>query len=563
MRRWEELSRRNFFKVSVSGVTLLVAGCASKGKFAAQNLEEEKATQDFIKAFGPIDRTIDFSKKQTFYSGDDNRRPHKILWDVEGYLKTKKVEIKEETNLVIVGGGASGLISAYQFRDFAPIVLEQAKRFGGNAKGESWKGLDYSIGSAYLDAPHKGTPMYDYFNEFNFHDLAVRRNDPDPVEVKGKLYRGFWEGEAEPELKAKYEKLHQLFEDLYYEKERPFPFIPSLKPEHLTSVKHYDQWTLKEFLHQHLDGIPPMLETALEHYCFSTYACSASEISAAAALNFLAQEMEPICVASGGNSKYAERVLSKLLDFFPKENLRTSSIVVRVKVEGESCFVYYEDEQGRLREIKAKSVIMSCPKFVAKHVLHGIEEERLEAIDSLQFRAYMTANLLLKKVPNEKFYDLFMVDSGKLTSKSVKKHANTMNATDIILANFSNPSVTDHSVLTFYRSFPYDGGRAELYEEGSYEKHKAAFERQIKKKILPLLGLKMSDIETLRLTLWGHALPLAEKGLYSSGVIDKIRKPFKDRVFFVEQDNWAYPSFQTGPTEVAILKKEILKFLEA
>ena len=228
MRRWEQVSRRNFLKLSASGVTLLASSCASDVKRSLD--QEESAKQlEFITKYGPIDRTIDFSKKQLRFSGDDNRRPHGILWDVEGYLKNKKIDIKEETNLVIVGGGASGLVSAYQFKEYAPIVLEQAKRFGGNAKGEAWNGLDYSIGSAYLDAPHKGTPMDYYFKEFGFHDVAVRRTDPDPVEVQGKLYRGFWEGEAEVEHKAKYEKLHHLFESMYYEKERPFPFIPSLK----------------------------------------------------------------------------------------------------------------------------------------------------------------------------------------------------------------------------------------------------------------------------------------------------------------------------------------------
>lgn len=562
MKRWEQLSRRDFFKLTSGGITLLAAGCSTK-KLAPQSAEEAQKVHEFVKAFGPIDRTVDFSKPQTTFGGDDNRRPHKILWDVDTYLAGKKVELKEEANVVIVGGGASGLISAYQFKEYQPIVLEQAKRFGGNAKGESWNGLDYSLGSAYLDFPHKGTPMDEYFKEFGFFELATRRNDPDPVELKGKLYRGFWDGETEKLDEAKYKKLHALFDKLYYEKGETFPLIPSLKPEHLEAVKHYDQWSLKEYLETYLEGIPPFLETALEHYCYSTYACSASEISAAAAFNFLAQEMEPICVASGGNSKYAERVLERLLDHVPKENLRASSIVVRVKVDGDASYVYYEDEQGRLREIKAKVVIMCCPKFVVKHILQGIEPDRLEAIDRLKFRSYMTANLLVKDVPEEKFYDLFMVDEGKMKSKDTETHSESMNATDVILANFSSPGVTDHSVLTFYRAFPYDGARANLYQKGSYEKYKAKFEKQIREDILPMLKLKQEDVIALRLTLWGHALPLSQKGFYKGGDHAILRRPFKEKVFFVEQDNWAYPSFQTGATDVALMKKDILSVLDA
>jgi protoporphyrinogen oxidase len=562
MKRWEELSRRDLFKITGGGLTLLIAGCSSSKKLAPQSPEESKKLNAFIKEFGPVDRTVDHSKPQTTFSGDDNRRPHQILWDVEGYLKNKKVEFKEETNVVIVGGGASGLISAYQFKEYQPIVLEQAKRFGGNAKGESWKGLDYALGSAYLDAPHKGTPMEYYFKEFGFNDLAVRRQDADPVEVNGKLYRGFWEGETEPALKAKYEKLHHLFESMNLEKERPFPFIPSLTNEHLESVKYYDQWSLHEFLTKYLEGIPQHLETALEHYCYSTYAATAKEISAAAALNFLAQEMEPICPAPGGNACYAERVLNRLLEYVPSENLRASSIVVRVKVEGDSSYVYYEDHKGQLHEIKAKAVIMCCPKFVVKNILQDIENDRLEAISNIKFRSYMTANLLLKKVPEEKFYDLFMVDEGKLKSKNPEKHSELMDATDIILANFASPEHKDYSVLTFYRAFPHDNARSELYKTGSYEKQKAKLERQINKKILPMLKLSKADVVGLRLTLWGHALPISYKGVYRSGDIDILRRPFKEKVFFVEQDNWSYPSFQTGATEVALLKKQIEQILD-
>jgi hypothetical protein len=51
---------------------------------------------------------------------------------------------------------------------------------------------------------------------------------------------------------------------------------------------------------------------------------------------------------------------------------------------------------------------------------------------------------------------------------------------------------------------------------------------------------------SLRISRWGHALPLAEKGLYNSGVLQRASAPIKDRIFFANQDNWANPCFETA-----------------
>jgi hypothetical protein len=60
---------------------------------------------------------------------------------------------------------------------------------------------------------------------------------------------------------------------------------------------------------------------------------------------------------------------------------------------------------------------------------------------------------------------------------------------------------------------------------------------------------------------WGHPLPVAATGLIAGGVVDRIRQPFRDRGFFVEQDNWALPAFETAATEALLWAPEIAKRL--
>lgn len=519
------------------------------------------ATDEFLKTYGPIDRTIGDTGTQFFY-GDNNARPHGILWNLPNYLSGRKQEGPiESANIVIIGGGMSGLFSAYQFKKFNPIIIEQAPRLGGNAKGQSWNGIDYSIGAAYLDSPHEGTPMYQYFKELGLRDVLVERKDSDPVESEGKLYYKFWEGEAEPVEVAKYKKMNDFFAALNEEKERSFPFIPSLDPDDLASVKYYDQWSLHALLSKVVGGkLPPKLETALEHYCWSTYACSAQELSAPAGLNFLAQEVNPILIGAGGNAKVGEKVLEALIKEVPSSNFRCNSIAMDIDVKADHVIVTYEDAGKKLRRIRAKTVVMCCPKFVAKKIMPGLEENRLAAINKLRYRSYMTANLLIRKKMDRRAYDVFMIGKGKTNMKDIRGAQDKINGTDFVMANFAEVDATSN-VLTFYRAFPFDGARAELHAPEAFSRYKKKFEDQITRDIIPLMGFEQKDIVDLRLALWGHALPLAATGIYRGNTIPTLRKPFRSRVFFVEQDNWAYPSTQTGATDVALMRNDILKFL--
>jgi hypothetical protein len=100
-----------------------------------------------------------------------------------------------------------------------------------------------------------------------------------------------------------------------------------------------------------------------------------------------------------------------------------------------------------------------------------------------------------------------------------------------------------------YRPMPYDGGRSELFASGAYEKFRAEFENQIRHDVLPVLKINPNELVDIRLTQWGHAIPLAQPGLLANEVCQRVRAPHKNRVFFVEQDNWALPAMETSSGE--------------
>jgi protoporphyrinogen oxidase len=193
-------------------------------------------------------------------------------------------------------------------------------------------------------------------------------------------------------------------------------------------------------------------------------------------------------------------------------------------------------------------VIMSCPKFVAAKLIDKLPSAKQAAIAELEYRAYVVANLLVNRPIKESDYDLYWLGAGNSDSNDVAAYAKNRGFTDIINANFSSPDPLK-TVLSFYQAFPYHGGRAELYAQDAYADMKAKISTQIKNEIYPFYQLSDQDIVDLRLTRWGHPLPLAAVGFLDRGVVDTLRMPIDDRIYFIEQDNWALPAIETVVAE--------------
>jgi protoporphyrinogen oxidase len=552
-----QFSRREVIAIALQSIgTLYVSGCVSP-----RAATKSQVSDSFLSSLSPIDRGIQVPGPGNEFLGDRFDRPHRILWNKSAYLAERGIPKEiEHTKLVVLGGGIAGMTSAYLHRHHQPILLEQAARFGGNAKGEQWNGVTYAMGSAYIDKPKAGTPMGKFFDELQLSDLVVERTSPDPVEWKGKLHAQFWDGITEPHHSKRYKRLHQFFAELRNLQEKGYPEIPCLTRSDRDSVDYWDQWTMHQVLSKRLGKLPSHLETLIEHYCWSTYGASSKELSAASALNFLANDSATICVAPGGNAGIAERVLMRSLDTIPKDCFRSGCLVVDVAVDESGVEVLYEDASGKLRRIRSQAAIFAAPKFVAARVIQDLEDSRLDAIRKIPYRAYLVANVLIQQPAKERFYDLYLTGDGRTNFARLDQEAHEQGATDVILANFASPS-SENTVLTLYRAVPVDTGRAQLFGENSYALVRKEFENQVQNSILPMLGYSKNKVIDLRITRWGHAIPFARPGTFTSGLVDKLRLPFRKRLFFTEQDNWLKPALKTGVTDAYLQFSQVESML--
>lgn len=576
MKNWldSSISRRQAVKIIGQGglyayILTNLSGCASfdrKGAGPFPTSHKDPLTNPEGLCFSPFDRTLGDNVPKEFRGDRPSVAHDYFLCKDEADLRKLADGIRdiEKARVVVAGSGIAGITAAYELRRYNPIMLDQGARFGGNAQGEAWRGTDYSIAAAYFCGQDEDSQIMKFYKEIGIHKVWRTKKEEDPVVLKGKRYTEFWKGETAPEAEAQFLKLKKYFEDVNNENEgQIYPEIPPANEEVLQRLKELDRLTFRAHLEEVLGAkLHPHIETALEHYCWSTFACTLDQMSAAGGMNAYAAEFGDIYVMPGGNGAIAEAALRKMTETVPLNNFRPRAMVFDVQVNSQGVLVSYVDHNGTPRRIQAEVAILGCPKFVVKKVLRGIEPDRLKAIEQLSYNAYLVANVLVdQRYRGDEFYDCYLLGSGTVDNTNIERETDEQGVTDVIYGSYARPDTTEagrpgHTVLTLYRGFPYSDGRWNMFIDGAFDKYYAQFDKQIREEILPQLKLAPSKIVDIRIARWGHPMPIQTPGMIRSGLVDKLRKPFKERVFFVQQDNWMYAAIETSIQEGLIWAKE-------
>jgi len=506
-------------------------------------------------AIGPIDRSIG-ETLQIEPTGDKFNWPHTIIRD--GQIPDGQNIVHPEVHgVIIVGAGMAGMVTAWKLRDFNPLVLEQAYRLGGNSKGESWRGTDYSIGAAYITKPDADGDIDRFLKEIDAYKVLRPTHESAPVAIDGITVDSFWDNYEKADVRTVATKLKRYFKDVFNEENgKIFPEIPCDSTRMRSHVNNLDRHSFYDHLVNTVGReIPNEIYNLIEHYCWSSFGASSHELSAAAGVNFYASEFDSVFVGSGGNSAIIECIFDRM----HPEQFKTNHLVYSIQPEKDRVLVRAVTHDGLIHQYSARSVVVAAPKFVAARIIPGLEEKRLAAIRSLQYRGYLVANVLIEGNSANDFYDMYFSSANKAPSTTIEA-TERQNITDVILANFSDRNGTD-TVLSLYRAYPFEGGRGILYGMNKSSEIRPPFERQIQDEILPLLHLSKAKVHDIRFTRWGHAMPVAVKGIYRHSVPDLLRAPFQNRIFFAEQDNWALPCFETSSSEGFAAARDVRKLL--
>jgi len=305
--------------------------------------------------------------------------------------------------------------------------------------------------------------------------------------------------------------------------------------------------------------VHPHLLEYFQLYAWSSFVTSVEEISAYQMLGFIVAETGTLLAFPGGNAAITQALFDRLNDELPDGSLRSSALVIDVKACETRVTVTYVEPDGSLRAVQAKTCVFASPKYVAKRVIQDLPAEQVRAMSRLRYRGYVVANVFLNRAVPSPSFELYCLQ-GSVPIAPTAGRPHTRPYTDICFGSWAQFDDVDHSVLTVYKAFAFDGDRQFLFNPGAHDKYRD----QIYKGLAPVLqalGLSLDDVLGVRMTRWGHSLPVAETDFIASGTAAECHQPVGGRIFFANQDNWANPSFETCTDEArtaAALVREVL-----
>lgn len=531
------MTNRREFMISSAALAATAALPISFIKLCAATA---KTPLSMLNAMAPIQAAA--TSASTEFNGDAPDHAHEILWDVAGYLRAHGgiPPVSEKHDVVIIGGGLAGLTSAYRLRDLKPLVLEQDGFFGGNAKGEKRGSSVYPMGSAYVSKPEPTSDLGKLLTELGLMTKGyVEGGDDATVYYKGSFAHGFWSGVTDPAAKADFERIHADLVKIYDEGALTVP--PS---KDAPEGREMDDVPFEKWMTQRWGQVHPHVKEYFQLYCWSSFLASIDEISTSQMLSFVAAETGEIMHFPGGNAAISQALFEKLSEGDGLSRLRNGCIVADIRCVPEGVQICYEGADRVLRTVLAKQVIFAAPKFVAARACAAdMPAAQAKAIADIPYRGYVVANVILKKPLKAPSMELYCL-KGTPPPSPTAAHPQDRGFTDLVFATaMQAPNV--NGVLTAYSGLPYDGARQFLFNPGAHDKYKAAVLKELQP-LMQTLGLTNADIDGVRLTRWGHALPIARAGLVKSGTLERASRPIQGKIHFANQDNWANPCFETS-----------------
>ncbi len=475
------------------------------------------------------------------FNGDRVDKPHDILWNIDGYIARHAGGVPLASaayDLVIVGGGISGLLTAWLYLKKNPsrhiLMLEQDHRVGGNSKGEQRGDARYSIGAAYIVAPDAGSEIDTLLRELSLTSIAREDGGGELTVLQNGKLKSFWTGETDPHAVRDFKRVSHRLAEMREDADLEFEG----KLSHELDAISFEKWLKREFGELH----PHLLEF-FQLYGWSSFCGSIDELSAFQFLNFICFEMGAVLAFPGGNAAIAE-ALWKKLNAEPGFTLKTNAMALKVTATPDRAAVVYEHD-GRLTQVEANAVVMACAKFIARRLLPELEPEQARAMTSLRYRSYIVGNAILNRKIKSPTYDLFLLQN-EVPPSPTALHPSVRSFSDLCFGSWAQNDLPEQSILTLYQGLAFDGARQFLFHPSSHNQYREHMLHALEQQVLPSLGLTPSDVAGLRMTRWGHPLPLAEVGLLSKRTAQKAAHPIEGRVFFANQDNWANPSFESA-----------------
>jgi len=466
-------NRRDFIKFVVAGS--VAAGCPLDLSLFAAETENQPAVD-----------------------GEDNKICHQVR---DGKVFARP-PVSARHDVVIVGGGVSGLTAAYLLRHRDFLLLEKEPHWGGNAYLMEYQGAAYATGSAFLA---KSEHAYNFAREIGLEPLPIA--NPDGSILKGEWIPDTWgSGLDKLPYPASVRESFKKF------KKEMLAINVQKRASELYSVPFSD----------FLKGYPEELKQWWDNYGPSNWGAASSDTAAALAIftlqDIAGEERKDDRYTWPGGLGAITKKLAELLEAKFADRMRSGATTVAVVSDKSEVQVTYV--QGtELKTVAAKAVIMATPKFITRRIVDGLPEKQSEAMHKIHYIPYPVVNLIFDKPVFNKGYDTWCPDN---------------KFTDFVVADWvirNQPGFQQkYNILSCYTPMQEEE-RGYLLTEASARKI-AAKVLQDFQKLFP--GSNVDPVE-VHIYRRGHPLYMSTPGLYTQ-VQPLVRQPM-DRIFFANTDS--------------------------
>lgn len=470
-------NRRDFIKFVVAGA--VTAGCPMDPSLIAAQSGDARSHDEGV-------------------DGEDNRICHQVR-DGKVFMRPPA---SARHDVVIVGGGVSGLAAAYrlQQRDF--LLLEKEPHWGGNAYEMDYEGSAYATGSAFLT---KDEYAYHFAKEIGLNPLPV--TSPDATIIRGELIADTW-GEGldklpyPPSVRESFKKFKKEMLVIDVEKrEAEFfnkPFFDCMK------------------------GYPVELKQWWDNYGPSNWGAASEETAAGLGILSLQEMVEE----SRTDDRYTwpgglgaiTKSLARILQEKHKDRLQAGATTVAVVPEREEVRVTYM-LGGELKTVAAKAVIMATPKFITRRIVEGLPDKQSEAMHQIRYIPYPVVNLIFDKPVFNHGYDTWCPGNS---------------FTDFVVADWvvqKEPGYKQNfNILSCYTPMKEED-RGYLLNEIGARKIAAKVLTDFQK-LMPEFSVDPIEVHIYRR---GHPLYMSTPGLFTQ--VQALARHPMDRIFFANTDS--------------------------